>query len=109
MAPLDVLVLADPFRQIAPARPGAGHPQQGVDEPPAVTARPPLALPPARNERLDPLPLIGAKNSTFQGRLQKAALNQNSPASGIPKSALRPRAKRAPVRRFRQMSGAGAE
>ena len=61
---------AEPLRQIAPARTGSGHPQQGVDKPPAIAPRAPLALQPTRHERLDPFPLIVPKHFTFQDRLQ---------------------------------------
>jgi hypothetical protein len=58
VASLHRAVIAKSLGQIAPACAGAGHPQQGIQKPPVVRARPPLAFGPPRHKSLDPLPLI---------------------------------------------------
>src|SRR5690606_22113509 len=86
VAPLGRLIGTEPFfGQIAPASTRTGHPQQGVEEPPPVTARTALALATTRYKRFDPFPLIVAKNLSFHADLQKPAWNLICPLKRSPK------------------------
>ena len=66
IAPLRRLIGSKALRQITPTCARAGYPQQRIEETPAVAARTALAFAPARNEPLDPLPLIIPKFFAFQ-------------------------------------------
>jgi hypothetical protein len=74
VAALDGLMVAEPLRQVAPARTGTGRPEQRVNKQPVVAAWSALAFAPAWNQIPQPRPLIVAQPvhvATRHGRTSK--------------------------------------
>lgn len=82
--PIDRRPLAEMFVQIPPLRPGAGDPENPIENE-AVVLRPSPAMRAAnRHERLETGPLLIRHQSPNQGRLvPKATLNQKLALIGI--------------------------
>jgi hypothetical protein len=62
--------------KVAPRRPDTHNPENSFDETPVVRPRASRIPHFSRKQRRDPLPLIIAQNSTFQGHLLLATLKQ---------------------------------
>jgi hypothetical protein len=71
VAPLNRPVVAKLSREITPAATRTRHPQQGIEEPPVVGARPAFALASTRKKTLETLPLIVPKPVTVHTDLPK--------------------------------------
>jgi hypothetical protein len=65
VTPFHGLIVAQPLRQITPAPARAGHPQQRIQKPTVVGARPTLTLGPARHKTPNSFPLIVPKSVTI--------------------------------------------
>src|SRR5262249_61636551 len=82
---------ANPPRKSAPAPAGAAHPQEPIEDPSFVGARPPLPLPPARQNLLKPLPLVIPKRIAVHRRSPKISVESDSRPLENPRSLNRHR------------------
>jgi hypothetical protein len=85
VTPFHGLIPAEPFRQITPAPARTGHPQQRIQKPTVVGARPALTLGPARYKTFDALPLIVPKSIAIHRWSPKISLESDLPPLGNPK------------------------
>jgi hypothetical protein len=86
VAPLHRVVVAKLLRQVTPAPTRTRHPQQGIEEPPVIGARPALALAPARHKILDSLPLVIPQPVAIHADLPKVSVESDLRLLGNPNS-----------------------